>query len=237
MREVRQPTAQLPQEVSKFFQQFRRVRLKFRERFPVQICQQPDNSLRAVVNFCLYARFAAQRRNHPRQRQFTRRRYQMLQHRALHFHEAAFAVRVHDFQNEFAAVGLAQTKIVVVLARKRVRGGFYAKKPPRNLRCFRFRDRFRYRRFSHGALNFSGKRLARPIFRPLITAGISKSIDRYRPVNRRSAHQRRSAAEFHALLVVSIERAVAIRLNHNSRLVSVRHANRQRPILRMRLQA
>src|SRR5256885_8455226 len=143
--------------------------LKFRERFSAQICQQPDNSLRAVLNFCLHARFAAQRRNHARQRQFTRRRYQMLQHRALHLHEPAFAVRMHDFQNEFAAAGFAQTKIVVVLARKRVRGSFYTKKPPRNFRCFGFCDGFRYRRFSHGALNFSGKRFARPIFRPVIS--------------------------------------------------------------------
>ena len=51
----------------------------------------------------------------------------MLQHRTLHLHEAPFAVRMHDFQNEFAAAGFAQTKIVVVLARKRVRDSFFPK--------------------------------------------------------------------------------------------------------------
>jgi hypothetical protein len=78
---------------------------------------------------------------------------------------------MHDFQNEFAAVGWAQMEIVVVLARKRVRGSFDSKKLPRKFRCFRLCYGFRNRRFSHSALNFSGKRFARPIFRPVITAG------------------------------------------------------------------
>src|SRR5207302_10412594 len=75
-----------------------------------------------------------------------------------------------DLHSESSAAGFAQTKRVLLLARKRVRGSFYTKKPPRKFSCFGFCDGFRYRRFSHGALNFSEKRFARPIFRPVISA-------------------------------------------------------------------
>src|SRR5215470_8322352 len=107
-----------------------------------------------------------------RQRQLGRSLRKMLQHRALHLHKSAFAVRMHHFHDEFPSVRGAQMEIVVVLARKRMRGGSYSEEPPRNFRCFRFCDGFSYRRFAHLAQKCSGKSFLRPFsaaYKPLST--------------------------------------------------------------------
>jgi len=60
----------------------------------------------------------------------------VLQDGALHLDKSALAVWMHDLEHEFAAIFCTQMKIVVVFARKRMRGSFYRKKPPRNFLCF-----------------------------------------------------------------------------------------------------
>src|SRR5690348_13914643 len=74
-------------------------------------------------------------------------------------------------------------------------------------------------------------------------------VDRNRPVHRRSMHNRRPAAELDALLVVipglarlgahartAMKRAVSVRFNHYAGLITLRNANRQWAVLRVRLQ-
>ena len=157
MREIRERGIQLAKKSSQAAQQLRGVRIYFGEDRSRNISEEPDEAFRSIGERRNRKGFAILGLANARQRKLRGSRGQMLQRLALHLDEGVVPRGVHYFQDEFAAIGRGEKKVVVVFAGKRPGGTIEAKNFAREPNSFRFGDRLGHTRFGNHALNLIRK--------------------------------------------------------------------------------